>query len=509
MITFKYFFEFRMKNLKKQMDAFPGACQALFLTVIAFAVWLVYAKTLSGGFVFDDWSLILHNPDIRLTDFGWTGVANILTDLRPVSTLTFAFNHMAHAYDYAGYHIVNIGVHIITGILLFFFTKTTLGLPSLDASYGQHKQALAYAVCLLWLFNPVNTQSVSYIVQRQNSMAAMFCLGAMLFYAHGRLAKKKAATLLLMVGGLASGALAFGSKENAFALPAFILIYEWFFFQNATSRWFIRFCLAAMGGAAAVAAFLYFFLPGMLPLGIINDGYDIYAFTMEQRLLTELRVLVYYITLIFFPHPSRLNIDIDFPYSSSWMDPPTTLVSFFLIAGLLALAVALARKKPLLSFCVLWFFGSLLMESSVVPLDIIFEHRLYLPSMSVILMAVLLCHRYIPGQKIKVGVFCVILSVFSIWTCERNGVWAESPMSIYKDSAAKSPEKARPFYNVGCEYAKLNRPKEAVLWLKRSVGKRKELKWNLAENLKKDPDFKAIRGSREFLELYEKTVGHQ
>ena len=82
-------------------------------------------------------------------------------------------------------------------------------------------------------------------------------------------------------------------------------------------------------------------------------------------------------------------------------------------------------------------------------------------------------------------------------------------MAIYKDSAVKSPKKARPFYNVACEYAKLNRAKEAVSWLERSMGKKKELKWNLANNLKKDPDFRAIRGSREFVNFYKKTVAHQ
>ncbi|VEN74265.1 conserved membrane hypothetical protein [Candidatus Desulfarcum epimagneticum] len=503
-IVFKQFVKPDMDNLKKHMTRFPLISQALLFVTIVMGVWGVYAGALGGGFVLDDWSLILHNPTLRIQDLSWSEIQRIVVGLRPVSTLTFALNHLFFPESLAAYHAVNIVIHIAAGIFLFFFVQITLGLSSAKAPSGINARFSAYAVSILWLFHPVNTQSVSYIVQRQNAMAGMFFIASMLFYAKARLAPKPPNARLWAAGCALAGVLAVGSKENAAALPVFIFLYEWFFFQDLNAKWAAIRGLSILGALAVALASVWIFFPQILPMGILSRGYDIYAFTMEQRLLTELRVLVYYITLIFFPHPSRLSLDRDFPYSHSMLDPPTTLASLLILLALLGLAAARARKEPLFSFCVIWFFGNLVMESSFIPLDIIFEHRLYLPSISIIGMAAWALWKYLPSKKAVAALFCLALSAFSIWTWQRNQVWGKSPMAIYLDSAAKSPEKARPFYNVACEYAKRGRAREAVRWLELAKDKKKELKWSLERNLSLDPDFKAIRRSRAFKEFAEK-----
>jgi hypothetical protein len=106
--------------------------------------------------------------------------------------------------------------------------------------------------------------------------------------------------------------------------------------------------------------------------------------------LTEFRVVFFYLSLFFFPHPARLNLDHDFPLSHSLLDPFTTVLAMGAVVGLVGLAVYLARRERLLSFCVLWFLGNLLIESSVIGLEMVFEHRMYLPSMLVGLMVVVL-----------------------------------------------------------------------------------------------------------------------
>ncbi len=127
-------------------------------------------------------------------------------------------------------------------------------------------------------------------------------------------------------------------------------------------------------------------------------------FTIAQRALTQLRVVIYYISLLFYPHPSRLNLDYDFPLSYSLINPITTLPSLVLILGLVALGLYLAKKQRLISFCIFWFLGNLVVESSVIPLAIIFEHRLYMPSMLVGLVAVHCVYRHLKPQWLTVGI---------------------------------------------------------------------------------------------------------
>ena len=135
---------------------------------------------------------------------------------------------------------------------------------------------------------------------------------------------------------------------------------------------------------------------GFDPMGKFKTlrDYVFGEFTMGQRLLTQTRVVLYYLSLIFYPNPSRLNLDYDFPLSYSLFNPFTTFLSLILIIGLIALGVYLAKKQRLISFCIFWFLGNLVIESSVIPLAIIFEHRIYMPSMFVFLLIVILFHRY-------------------------------------------------------------------------------------------------------------------
>ena len=117
------------------------------------------------------------------------------------------------------------------------------------------------------------------------------------------------------------------------------------------------------------------------PIARILSGYKFRDFTLPQRMLTELRVVIFYISLLLWPQPSRLNLDHDFAISYSLVDPLTTLISFAIIIILIAAAILIARREPLLSFGILWFFGNLVIESSVIGLELVFEHRNYLPSM--------------------------------------------------------------------------------------------------------------------------------
>ena len=173
--------------------------QALYLLVLMAVGFLIYANTFQSPFIFDDEHMIKDNPSIRMEELSWANIIAAVSGTgrnRPVSTLSFAVNYYFDQYKLFGYHLANIMVHIITGILLFLFLKTTLRISNrLDVFASRLDSAGILCVsgltALLWLANPVQTQSVTYVVQRMNSMAAMFFILALLLYAKGRLAQQK------------------------------------------------------------------------------------------------------------------------------------------------------------------------------------------------------------------------------------------------------------------------------------------------------------------------------
>ena len=160
-----------------------------------------------------------------------------------------------------------------------------------------------------------------------------------------------------------------------------------------------------------------------------------------ERILTQFRVVIYYLTLLAYPDPSRLNLDYDFPLSYSLLDPVSTL--FVPYCRVYKSRRLLGQKRTFLSFCILWFFGNLVIESSVIPLAIIYEHRTYMPSMFICLLAVSLGYRYIKIKWLGVALVVMVVTVFSFWTFQRNSVW-RNPLALWSDCVKKSPRKARP-----------------------------------------------------------------
>ena len=444
--------------------------EILTLTCLAVLVFLIYSNTLESPFIYDDLSNIQNNPSIRLNHITLENIKRAgfedRSSNRPVALISFALNYYFNGYDATGYHLINILIHIITGVLLYFFVKTTLNLPSIPSQYRTSLWIPLMAV-LIWLVHPVNTQSVTYIVQRMNSMAAMFYILSFLLYVKGRLVGVKWKKYLLFLACILAGALSLGSKEIAAILPFFIFLYEWYFFQNLDYRWLKRHIshIVAVLILVIIGAFFYF---DAHPFEKILTGYKGYEFTLGQRLLTESRVVIFYISLLLFPHPSRLNLDHDFPISHSLIDPITTLFSIGMIMGLIALSIWSAKKNRLLSFGVLWFLGNLVIESSWLPLEIIYEHRTYLPSMFACLIVVLLVYHFKILKKFGFLVLCAVVIAFSIWTHERNETWSDE-VTLWRDSVEKSPNKARPNLSLGFALHGRSKIDEAIKYYREAL----------------------------------------
>ena len=439
----------------------PLDCLVLFFSILL--VILIYSNTLNGPFIFDDIRNIQKNPHIRMNTLSKENIARAglegLSSNRPVAKFSFALNYYFHQYDIEGYHLVNIIIHIVTCLLLFLFTKTTLALPSLQSGTRTIRW-VPLMTAILWLVHPLHTQSVTYIVQRMNAMATMFYLISILLYAKGRLARGDKKKSVLFGGCIIAGLLALGSKEITATLPFFIFLYEWYFFQNLNLRWLKRHALKFIGILVFLFLGVYFTVGSGLLRQMLAE-YDVYNFTPIERLLTEFRVVIFYISLLLFPHPSRLNLDHDFSISHSIIDPITTILSLVIITGLIGFALIKAKRHRLLSFCILWFFGNLVIESSVIGLEIVYEHRTYLPSLLAVLLAVFLMHRVLNPKWVGVAMLCFVVTMFSLWTYQRNKVWSNE-LTLWTDAAKKSPNKARPHVNLGVALQERGRVEEAI-----------------------------------------------
>jgi protein O-mannosyl-transferase len=429
--------------------------------VITAATALVYSNTLQSPFTFDDLSNIPENPYIRFQEISAENIFNLIniSGNRPVPALSFALNYYIGGYNPFGYHIGNMIIHAITGMLLFFFIKSTAGLYD-KRNEGQGTlfslpiTIISFFTALLWIVHPVNTQSVTYIIQRMNSLSTMFCMLCFVLYIQARSSSGRKKSLAF-IAALFFWALALGSKENAAILPILILLYEWYFFQNLSKEWLTKHSKYFMAALVFFGVLAFVFL-GTNPIEKLKTLRDFSEgnFTYTERVLTQFRVIVYYINLFFYPNPSRLNLDYDFPLSYSLINPATTLFSAVTLFGFIIIGILTAKNSRMLSFCIFWFFITLAIESSVIPLAIIFEHRTYMPFMGLSLLSVLLIDRYAKLNLLKILLLCILISIGSMWTFQRNEIWKDQ-LTLWQDCVRKSPKKARPHLCLGQAYAEI------------------------------------------------------
>lgn len=434
-----------------------------FILLLIMAGTLVYSNTFQASFVFDDINFITKNdPDVHMTQFSWDALKQAAIKGNPrhryLPNISFAINYYLGGENTLGYHLANLGIHLLTGVFLFFLFRTTLqlcsqkkeGYSSLNRSFASvSPEMLSFFTVLLWLVHPVQTNAVTYICQRMASMAAMFYILSLLCYVIGRVCfqKKKFKTAAgLFFGSIVAGVCAVASKQNAGTLPVFILLYEWFFFQDLKtfqSKWTKLWIVVS--GMVFVLVALHFL--GADPLHRILNSYTRREFSLPERVMTEFRVVTYYVSLLLYPSPGRLILDHDYPLSHGFSDPVTTGICLVMIAAIAGLAVFLAKKERPASFALFWFLGNLMIESSVIGIEIIYEHRMYLPAMFLFLMITMMVFRAIKSKPAAVGIVILCVIMLSVWAHQRNRIW-ESDVTFWADNAQKSPQKERPYQNL-------------------------------------------------------------
>ncbi|MBU1022658.1 tetratricopeptide repeat protein, partial [bacterium] len=526
--------------------------------LIAILSSIAYYNSLAVPWHFDDKTNIVDNPWIQINELTPEELAGSVQGqlsgvLRQSSYLGFAINYYfareiyGHGLNPEPWHIVNIILHILTAYLIFLLSFDLLK-RTRDNWEESTRFWLAFCTALVFALNPVQTQTVTYVVQRLAGAGAFWYLLTLYLYIKHRSSEKKPIPflgnfpLLVWIGffsyavfyiwryllsyskdlylwrhnvshtrifrslgsylnihghgenidavililfvlvvsisilillnkkglfkrqdgdiylllAIPAGLIALTTKENTITLPFFCWFYDYLFISSNDQSFKNR----SITGWAIVVGFLALVSPVLWEK--ILDTYETRDFTIWERVLTQFRVVWNYLFLLIYPHPGRLNLDYDILKSTSLFSPVTTLLAIIAWFGAVVGSILNLKKDKLVAFLILWYFGQLLIESSFIGLELVYEHRIYLPSWGPILLILYgvfaLFMHLTKDMKLSapstvfssvVTVFVlVILSVSMMWTIERNDVWADE-IGFWRDVISKSPNKVRPKVNLG------------------------------------------------------------
>ena len=424
----------------------------------------IYSNTFDCSFHFDDIVRIVNNTDIRnITDVKawWNSYPS-----RPIGMFTFALNYHFNQLDIKYYHLVNLIVHLINTCLIWWLTLLIFSSPAMkDQPIAKDKKQIAFLTALLFVSHPLATQSVTYIVQRLTSMVAMFYLLSIALYVKARVSDKgNKSKAILIIGSMVSAVLAMLTKENAFTLPFAILLTE-IFFLRTMKQFSINFRDYRVILITATLLGMIMIIPLKFSFSIFNPlppmlGHA-YTITSFNYFLTQFSVIVKYIQLLFLPVNQVL--DYDFPISTSFFEI-RTLLSFLVLLSLIVLAIFSFKRYRIISFGIFWFFLTLSIESSFIPIsDLIFEHRTYLPSFGFFLILssgiyLLFWNRY---KYIAIAIFIIIIGSNSYLAYERNKVWKDD-LTLWSDNVEKTPNLPRPLLTRGFVYGNLGQYDKAI-----------------------------------------------
>ncbi len=421
-------------------------------------IFLVYSPGWYGPFVFDDQLNILENPNVPIHELSEREIirSTLSNESGPlkriIPALSFGLNYyFAGGFESAHFKLTNIAIHCLNSGLVFWLL--TLLWPSIS-NVGWAKQSrlsnprLAFAVSgtLIWALHAFLLTSVLYVVQRMTSMAALFMLMGTCLYVVGRLSiiKQPIKGLWLMCLGLIAGTvLGTACKENAVLLPVYLGALELTLLSRLpatersrkTVRWFFVIFL----GLPILAGLFYWYQHPTF----ITGGYGGRPFTFLERVLTEPRVLWFYLGMIIVPNIQTMGLfHDDFPLSSDLFSIWTTLPSIVGIIVLLILSVYWRKRFPVFAFAVLWFLVGHSLESTVFPLEIIHEHRNYLPALGPLLAPTYLLLFALPTKMphfIRSGLIGIIVFCLGLGTFNRAQYWS-SESSLIESLATNHPD---------------------------------------------------------------------
>ena len=435
----------------------------LVLFVLAACSLAVYWPGVTGPYVFDDYGNIVGNTFI---ENAYRGIGPLFQAIfstesgplgRPIAMATFALNsYLAGGISSAfPFKLTNIAIHAVNGFLIFlvafklydFVSNRKFTAHLAFAEDARRPLLLASAVSLLWLINPIQLTTVLYVVQRMTSLSAVFVLLSIVFYLHGRKRQINGQSYLpyLTVYPAIFWVLGIFSKENAVLLPLYLIVLEFTILHDIplSRRWndfYLRhkklvLTFIILGVLVVVGAFIAFALP----------GYSKRPFTITERVMTESRVIVFYILLIIVPRINALGLyHDDIPLSHSLVSPWTTLPSILIIITLGIFAWKKRKAWPIASAGILFFLAGHTLESTVLPLELVHEHRNYLPSLGIFLASTQVYYSSNSKSNWKIASIILVLLVllYSGTTYLRATQWGDVK-SLFTYEVIHHPKSAR------------------------------------------------------------------
>ena len=435
--------------------------------ILALATLAIYLPGLAGDFEFDDATNILDNAAIKIDTLTsnsiWaaalSGKSGPLS--RSISMLTFAGNYYFTGFDPFFFKLTNVLIHILAGLCVYAFVRQiTLAMGNADDRH-QLLQANAIAVTVMgvWLVHPLNLTSVLYVVQRMTSLSALFTFWALTLYVCGRRQtlqgnQAKGLCLILIALGPVT-ALAVLSKENGVLAPYLMLMIELIVFRFAASHKSTRQMLYIIFCALVLVPVLLLILNSERFISTVLGGYIQRDFSLSERLLTQPRVLIFYLRLLLSPNAGLMGIyHDDFPISSSLIQPFTTLLSIVAIACLIAVGVFSSRRAPALAIGILFFFMGHSIESTFLSLEMMHEHRNYLPIIGPIFAASYYfwhSNFSVLANRAKWIILTTVLLTFSAVTYVRSVQWS-NVVDHAAIEAYNHPDSERANYSMGRIY---------------------------------------------------------
>ncbi|MGA2879688.1 MAG: tetratricopeptide repeat protein [Bryobacteraceae bacterium] len=427
-------------------DAWIWICAAS-VVIALFAAFGVYWPAIHGPFLFDDMHLTYMLPnaaDLALREW--------LNQTRPLLMFTFWLNYqLSGAQETFGYHAVNVLLHFFNALFAFLAIRKVLSWASVEESRNRMLSLFAAGIFLL---HPLQTESVSYVASRSETLSVFFVLAAFVVFLYRPGATLSLSRILALLALFACAAL---SKEHTVVLPVLFILgdYYWNFEFSPSVIWRNWKLYVPIAAGAAFASV------GVLRIlrGNPSAGFQMQGLTWYQYFFTECRVIWDYIRLFLVPIGQNLDPDIEISRTV------TAHGAIFGLAGLLGVSVLAwiyRRRFPIASYGWFAFLILLAPTSSFAPIrDPLVERRLYLPFIGLLLISVEFLRRWKASKNLFVGSLALVLVAEGVMTYQRNLLWGNA-VDIWKDAVSKSPRKMRPRFHLALAYIQAGSCSNAV-----------------------------------------------
>ncbi len=433
--------------------------------LILVAGLLAYGNSLRGPFVFDD---RLHLLDQTRLHHLWPMGKVVAETTRPTVDLTLAINYALGKFNPFGYHLSNLVIHLLSGLFLFGVVRRTFQTPRLKQRYEKVADGLAGAVALLWVVHPLNTQAVTYLIQRSESLMGLFYL--LTLYCLIRAAQEPR-RLFWKTGAIVSCALGMGSKAIMVTAPGMLFLYDALFLAGSWREVLRRRGGLYVGLGITWGVLLWSWV--LLSKGEdISVGGAIPGVTAFSYTLTQPRVILHYLKLSIWPNP--LVFDYEWPVVR---DVQNFLLPGLGVGTLLGLTFWALMRGTAAGFLGVWFFGVLAPSSSVIPIaDCAFEYRMYLPLIAVVVGLVVGGYEALKKvfgsgrvtQCVAAGAVILWAGILSGMTFRRNLDY-RSEVVLWEDTIQKRPENFRAHHNLARALEREGEWEQAISYYRQAI----------------------------------------